>query len=294
MPAITSCATSGFCNYPLEAACRSIAARGFKSVDIVHLGFYCRHLDLDVVDLGQVRRMLAEHGLRPFGMNYSTSWLVGSFPELARLNDPASVPEFEHKVKRALAAAQSLGVKVVNTPIGRRRTELPDPLDELKAAAAVFSRLADEAQGLGVHLAIEAPHVYQLDYNIERMAEFLSYVTSDNLGVVLDSSHWRLIRYDLDAYLRIVGNRLCHIHLRDAVGVDDGSLDQKLEFTAGRGEVNFALLARKLDAVGYRGGVTLEFEYRDLSLSQIEAEYDYGIRHLRSCGWSFADSVRPV
>ena len=66
---------------------------------------------------------------------------------------------------------------------------------------------------------------------------------------------------------------------------------QELELTPGAGTVDFARLARALDDAGYKGDVSLEFEYRDMTFDDIEREYDVGIKHLVDCGWDFPPSV---
>ena len=61
---------------------------------------------------------------------------------------------------------------------------------------------------------------------------------------------------------------------------------KELELTAGKGVIDFELFGQILDENGYSGEVTLEFEYRGgMTVEQIEREYDYGIAHLKSCGW---------
>ena len=47
-----------------------------------------------------------------------------------------------------------------------------------------------------------------------------------------------------------------------------------------------------LDRAGYRGDVSVEFEYRDLTLEAVEREYDRGLRHLADVGWEFPPHVR--
>jgi len=99
-------------------------------------------------------------------------------------------------------------------------------------------------------------------------------------------------RYDLRELLARIGRRVHHVHLRDAAGPDSADFKQKLEFTPGKGDGDFTLFGQVLDEFGYHEDVSLEFEYRDgYSLEQIEAEYDFGIAHLKRCGWEFPAGV---
>jgi len=77
-----------------------------------------------------------------------------------------------------------------------------------------------------------------------------------------------------------VAERLWHIHLRDSEGTDTDDFKQELELTPGKGTVDFKKLAQALDRANYKGDVSLEFEYRDMRLDEIEEEFDSGLKHL--------------
>ena len=293
MPQITTCASLGYSHYPLEEAARRIAARGIRQIEITHLAFYSLHYVLAEVDAANVKAMLARFGLTATAMNFNTGWLDSTgFPQLQRLDDPDQAQQFETIMARLLADARQLGVRVVTVPILRRRTGATEREQrrEVEHGAIIIGRLADVAAGMGLRLALEAPHVRLLYYDLARLSELLSLVTTDSLGVVLDSSHWRVVGYDLDEYFALVGKRLCHVHLRDAAAAGDG-VAHDLEMTPGRGQVDFRLLGQKLDAIKYHGQVSLEFEYRDVPLDAIEAEYDAGIAHLKACGWAVPPGI---
>ena len=74
---------------------------------------------------------------------------------------------------------------------------------------------------------------------------------------------------------------------------DTADFQQQLEFTAGRGECDFAALAGWLDAHGYQGEASVEFEYRapDMTLDDIEAEYDFGLKALSRNGWTLPPTL---
>jgi sugar phosphate isomerase/epimerase len=61
--------------------------------------------------------------------------------------------------------------------------------------------------------------------------------------------------------------------------------------TPGVGTVDFRAFGAALDRAGYNGDVSIEFEYRDMTLDAIEREYDAGLRHLSEAGWELPDSV---
>ena len=111
------------------------------------------------------------------------------------------------------------------------------------------------------------------------------------MGAVFDSTHQQVIGYSVEEYLETLGERLCHVHLRDAAGEDTADFRQNLELTPGKGDVNFAHIGRVLDRFGYEGHVTLELEYQGRPVEQIEPEVDAGIAYLRECGWELPGGV---
>ena len=49
-----------------------------------------------------------------------------------------------------------------------------------------------------------------------------------------------------------------------------------------------------IDDVGYKRDVTLELEYRDITFDAIEEEVDFGLGHLKDCGWEIPDGVKII
>jgi sugar phosphate isomerase/epimerase len=115
---------------------------------------------------------------------------------------------------------------------------------------------------------------------------------SSNVGALIDSSHWGIIGYNLDEFLRRLDDRLWHVHLRDSAGPDTADRKQDLELTPGVGTVDFAEFSAALDRAGYEGDVSIEFEYRDMTLDAIEREFDRGLRHLQKHGWELPETVK--
>jgi sugar phosphate isomerase/epimerase len=125
---------------------------------------------------------------------------------------------------------------------------------------------------------------------VEKSRQMLSYLKSDNVGVLIDSTHWHTSGYDIDDYVGFLRDRLWHIHLRDAAGKDSPTGNYELEKTPGKGEVNFGLLGQTLDKYGYSGNVTLETEYKNYQdVSEVDSENAYAIAHLKSVGWQVPD-----
>jgi sugar phosphate isomerase/epimerase len=286
---ITACSTLNYPDYPLEEAARRIAARGFRRVDIVHLGYYCLHFPLGDEECPRIAAVLQEQQLTPVALNH----YGGSETWCHRLDRPDEVRDFLAMSRSVLKQAQQVGIPKVMTSIGRRMTGA-EPLDRIRCAARVISQVADEAAEMGIGITVEVPHAYSLAYNLANVALFFEHVASPHVQACVDCSHWGLLDYDFDELMSIVGNRLGHVHLRDSAGTDDGSSCQNLELTPGKGEVDFAAFAAYLDKDGYHGEVTLETEYRGLSLERIEAELDASLIHLSQCGWQLPAEVEVL
>jgi inosose dehydratase len=103
----------------------------------------------------------------------------------------------------------------------------------------------------------------------DELAALLEAVPADEMGACLDTGHALYAGADAAALARELGPRLEHVHLKD---VDGARLDAVLErgggfwdavgggvfCPIGTGSVDFAAVARALEAVGYAGAATLE------------------------------------
>jgi sugar phosphate isomerase/epimerase len=171
-----------------------------------------------------------------------------------------------------------------------RRGQIRNIDEELEAAAGVIDGQAEYARVHSIRILLEMPHVWDLYYDVERSRQMLSYLRSDNVGVILDATHWHTSGYDLDTYVDFLGDRLWHVHLRDAAGKVSSGGNYELEKTPGKGEVDFRLLGETLDKHGYTGHVSLETEYKNYrDPAEVDEENAYAIAHLRNVGWEIQD-----
>lgn len=289
MPNVTSCSTLGFAEYPLPVALENIAGLGFKQVSIAHMSSYCTHYEYERENPLDVSRLLNKYDLKATSMNQSVRrrGLEGSY----RAFHSKEVEEYRTHVYHLVDHASRLQLSELLVSIGHRSNGSNDSKDR-KIFAGVLSEAADYAADKRVRLSVELPHVYSVAYDLPTTIEFFQEVQSEKLITTLDSSHWLVSKYDINELFDRLGSRVHHVHLRDARGSDTADFKQQLEFTPGKGEVDFKMLGAVLDQRDYRGGVVLEMEHRDgLSITQINNEYEFGIRHLKSCGWEFPTGV---
>lgn len=290
MAEITACSTLVYTTGGLNEALTRIKLRKFTRVEIAHMGEYCSHYPPGQ-DPYQVKHLLASHGLKPIAINYFPGHIVGQDMSACNFKVDANVRAYESHMQEFIRQMHEVGVPLVLALVGRR-TEAPDCDQQITAAANVLSRLAEYAREFEIKLALEIPHCYSICNTLPRAKDIFNRIDSDNIGAVFDCTHQQVINYSVREYLEALGDRLCHVHLRDAAGKDTADFHQDLELTPGKGEVDFRRIAKELDEFGYQGEVTLELEYQGgVALEKIELEVDIAISYLKECGWEFPEAV---
>lgn len=311
MATVTACSTLGFSLSPLEVALERISGYGFSRVELSDQVTHSKHYGVDSVDPVAVRHHLERYALEPVGVNACLTAVFDtgrwSRPKLPverqsaaeteeireakkrliylKLHDSDEGAVYSERVRLMIDKARVTGIPRICVQDGRRK-QIEDVAFEVKAAARVIDGLAVYAKECGVKLLLEMPHVWGLCYDVEKSKTMLSLLKSDNVGVLIDSTHWHTSGYELEEYVRFLGDRLWHIHLRDAAGKDTPSGDYELEKTPGKGDVDFVRLGETLDKYDYRGEVTLETEYKNYSSpDEVDEENRFAMDYLRSVGW---------
>lgn len=293
MARITACSTLVYTTGNLHEAIERIAARGFSRVEIAHMGDHSIHYPPGQKPL-EVKELLYRYGLRAIAINYFPTHIVGQRMRNFKFNALNTYKQYAEHMRGFLRQMQQVGVPLV-LMIAGPRSEATDRQQYVTAVAVILTQLAEYARELGIKLALEIPHCYSICNTLQRARDIFDRIDSDNIGAVFDSTHQQVIGYTMQEYLNVLGDRICHVHLRDAAGEDTADYHQKLELTPGKGEVDFRHIAKELDRFGYDGEVTLELEYQGgWSLESIEAEVDAGIAYLQKCGWELPDTVSRV
>jgi len=290
MAIITSCATLGFAGFDVETAVAQIANRGFNHVEITELGSYCRHFPFQQATPAELSALLDRYGLQPVAMNVSASRLLDGEIFRPRLSIPEEASRVVDYARWFLEQAAVLNIPVVSFPLGPRVTAAVWE-DEMKRSVEQYRIIADLALSLGLSLNLEVPHLFQLTDSVEHTRRVFTELDHPAVGATVDSSHWGILRYDLDDFFSFLGPRLRHVHLRDSAGVDTADFKQDLERTPGCGTVDFRAFGEALDRFDYAGEISLELECRHTDLESIEHEFDAGIAYLRGCGWRFPEGV---
>lgn len=186
------------------------------------------------------------------------------------------------ELKNAARAAQKLGVGIVNGFTGSSIWHLlysfppvpPSMIDDgFKLLAERFNPILDVFGECGVKFALEVhPTEIAFDlYSAERALEALGH--REEFGFNFDPSHLIWQGVDPVDFIRAFPDRIYHVHVKDAKVTLDGRtgiLSSHLNFgdprrgwdfrSPGHGGVDFGEIIRALNACGYQGPLSVEWE----------------------------------
>lgn len=283
---IDAATTLGFSAYGLTTALQQLAEAGFHRVEISHMGTFCVHLPYSKTETQAVSDALNRHGLQPIACNISTGWWGREGEHrFFDYTESADTLEAIAQGRWYIELASQLGMHAVTMGTARRQLEDSSWLRHLRAAARAFREQAKIASDLGIYLHLEVPHLFQITDSVDHVKAMFEEVDHPALGATVDSSHWGIIGYELDDLIGFLGDHLRHVHLRDSAGSDTQDFRQDLELTPGRGTVDFSVFREALQRSGYKGTVSLDFEYRMPDIPHIMNEFEFGIAALDSAGW---------
>jgi len=159
----------------------------------------------------------------------------------------------------------------------------------------VYPRVVAHAEKVGVQIAIEpwpgpAPFYPNLGCCPESLRRIFAAVPSANLGICYDPSHFARLQIDHVRLLHEFGDRIRHVHLKDTEIIDErlyesGILGESHAITyrygegwwryaiPGEGLVDWQLVLRRLEEVGYHGVLSVELEDHHFSATpQLQKE----------------------
>jgi len=286
--------TGQWADLPFAALCQKARAFGYDGLEIACQGeqLDARRAATDPRYVEERRAVLRENGLRVFALGaHLAGQCVGDRPD-ARL-DPFAPPEARgsperirawgiQEMKYAAQAARAMGAGVVTgfmgspawhawyawPPTSERLVE-----DAFQEIVRLWTPILDEFDACGVRFALEVhPTEIAFDfYTAQRLLE--AFRRRPALGFNFDPSHlqWQGMKPHL--FVRDFGDRIYHVHMKDcAVRLDgrSGILGSHLPFgdprrgwdfrSLGHGDVDFDEIIRALNAAGYRGPLSVEWE----------------------------------
>lgn len=279
---------------PFDEFCGKVKSFGYDGIEIACWG---DHMDVkraatEPAYVKAKQAVLAKHGLEVWALGaHLAGQCVGDLWD-PRLDGfaPASCKGNPEKIrvwaiqemKYTARAARNMGCKVVTgfmgSPIWKYWYSFPQTTDLMvddafKQIVELWSPIFDEFDACGVKFGLEVhPTEIAFDYYTAKrlLAEFRDRPT---LGFNFDPSHlfWQGMTPHL--FIRDFGSKIYHVHMKDAAVTLDGRagiIGSHLAFGDGRrawnfrslghGNVDFDSIIRELNAVGYQGPLSVEWE----------------------------------
>lgn len=286
--------TGQWADLPFEVLCEKASSWGYDGLEIACWG---DHLEVrkaaeDKIYVQKKLETLANHNLKCWALGaHLAGQCVGDLydprldtfaPEEAKGN-PDKIREWAvEEMKFTARAAGNLGCYVVNgfmgSPIWKFWYSFPPTSEELveegfKKIKELWTPILDEFDRCGVKFALEVhPTEIAFDfYTARRLLEVFDF--RPTLGFNFDPSHllWQGMVPHL--FIREFPDRIFHVHMKDVGVTLDGQasiLGSHLPFgdlrrgwnfrSLGHGDVDFESIIRELNAIGYKGPLSVEWE----------------------------------
>ena len=231
------------------------------------------HIDVDKLDQAgaqKIRKLLEGHGLEISSLAYYPNNLDP---------DPEVRSDAHDHLRKVILAAETLGVGLVGTFIGRdQNRSVADNLEEVRKVWPDLARFAGQH---GVTIVIEnCPMIFSADewpggknlaYSPAIWRRLFEIIDAKNFGLNLDPSHlvWQFIDYE--RAVREFGPRIHHVHAKDMEIDRDGLFEQgvmsagvgwQIPRLPGLGEIDWGRFIAALYRVGYQGAISIEHEDR--------------------------------
>jgi len=320
---ITLC-TAQWADMSIEQLAKKAASWGYDGLELACWG---KHIDVEKAakDKNYCKKILDTLKKHKLGLWAIAAHLVGqavcdNIDERHKAilpdrvwgdGDPEGVRQrAAEEMKRTAEAAKNLGATVVNGFTGSSIWHLiydfpPTPRDLIEKGFQDFADrwkpILDHFHSLGVRFALEVhPTEIAFDFWTAKMAlEAIDYHPA--FGFNFDPSHLQWQGVDPVQFIYEFGDRIFHVHLKDCKVRRDGRagiLSSMLVWgdprrgwdfrSLGHGDVNFPEIIRALNAVGYQGPLSVEWE--DVGMDR---EYGAAEACQRAKSWEFeASKVR--
>ena len=160
--------------------------------------------------------------------------------------------------KKCIDLAAAVEAKAIRIFVGGHMKTFSDvPNQDIPGIAESVSEMCAYAKIKGVEVWAETHSALS---KAEDICKLCDMVDADNLKVLWDVLHSIEFGESPEESIRIMGKRLAHIHLKDAVPPEDKNLIQYRHTARGKGALPLAKVLSLLDDAGYDGYLSLEWE----------------------------------
>ncbi|MET0862778.1 MAG: sugar phosphate isomerase/epimerase [Nakamurella sp.] len=248
------CSTISFRHLPLPEALTVITDLGFAEIDLGALPGVCDHVPylLNRAAVSQVAAEVIASGLRVRSVNGDIGDLNGI------LNTEERAERTEHLDRLVDLTAAVHGVALVLPNGALRHDPIVNETADIARVAVELIAAAERAAGLDLEVWVESLHILRLCHTLDRAQRLTGELAGTTVGVVMDFSHVVASGADPVEFVDLFGDRIRHVHLRDAT-------PGYIHHSIGNGSVDFTTGIKALETAGYSGHFTLELETRDIT-----------------------------
>jgi hydroxypyruvate isomerase len=200
---------------------------------------------------GEVSRLVRAAGVQVALMNMDAGDLAAG--DRGYGNDPRLIVHWRDQLRRAVDLACDLGCPLVNVLAGRRLPGVAEA-DQLRCLTDNLRWAAELAGRSGRTLVIEPINDHDIPgYLLPRVVDVLAVLDElapNPVKLQLDTYHVVVMGDDVPDSVAAAGSRLGHVQIADHPGRHE----------PGTGDLDMNALFAALSAVGYSGGIGLEYE----------------------------------
>jgi hydroxypyruvate isomerase len=242
MPRLSANLSFLFTELPFLDRFAAAAAAGFAGVE--WMGSYD-------IPPAIIRERLDAHGLEPVLINTPIGdWSAG---DRGLAGQPGRIAEARQHIATAIDYAAAIGCRRIHVMAGMRDVDF-DRAEQIATMVANLRDAADRAAAHGITLLVEPLNrkidmpLYLLSGSEEGM-EIVERVGRDNVRLQYDVYHMQIMEGDLARTIERLLPWIGHIQIADHPGRHE----------PGTGEIGYAWLLGRIDALGYDGWVGCEY-----------------------------------
>ncbi|CQR73785.1 L-ribulose-5-phosphate 3-epimerase UlaE [Sporomusa ovata DSM 2662] len=257
--------TNGYVKFSLAESIKSIAALGYRGVEILADSPHINPLTISERECDDIVNMLASCKLKVSNINANTAiCLYGKNrlpeeilfgPSLASSDSQLRAQRVEYTLK-AIDLAAKLGAHCVSITSGRLTPGNP-PDNAFRHLIASLSRVLEHALKRNVLIGIE----YEPGLLVESEEDFLQLVQTincPNLGLNLDIGHSHVAGENVCEVIARNSGRIWNVHIEDILG------RRHYHLIPGEGDIDFTRVLSALYYCNYRSYLTVElYTYQD-------------------------------
>lgn len=226
--------------HDLPGACKAAAELGFDAVEIFPPG-------PEAVNVGQVRKLLGDHGLKLAAMGTGAGWVKHKLT-LTAADESIRLKALDF-VKSIIETAGALGAPAIIGSMQGRHDATVDKPAALAHLVEALGELGAFARGFGVPLFYEPLNRYETNLVncVEAGVALLREGGIENVMLLSDLFHMNIEEADIAAALRAGAGYIGHLHFVDSN-----------RRPAGCGHLDYGPIVSALHHIGFAGYASAE------------------------------------